>query len=161
MNLELFKINVINKLKTLVLPCNSAIIFNIDNTILKNGKPVIEIIEIINFSRKLNIDTIIITSRNGDDDTINNTINELKTNNINYNFVYFHKINKKSSISDYKKNCRKNIIERGYNIIMCIGYNHHDIYGEYTINPIKVPDIGSKMKSFLEIIYEDDEKENI
>jgi S-methylmethionine-dependent homocysteine/selenocysteine methylase len=157
--LEILKINTIKILKNIILPPNPVITFNIDNTLLRDGKPIMEIIEIINFSRTLNISTILITSRNSNSESINNTITELKNNNIKYDLIYFYKNSKTIPICDYKKKCRQSITEKGYNIIMCIGYNYYDIYGEYTINPIKVPDISNKINSLLQIIYEEDEED--
>jgi hypothetical protein len=158
--LEQLSFDVINTLKNMELPINPVIVYNIDNTLIySDGTPNIHILKILNFSKSLNIDSIFITSRSSNEETISYTKEQLKKYQINYKLIYFNKGYKE--VSEYKKNCRRDLVKKGYNIIMCIGSNYSDIYGEYTNYPVKVPNKNEieLNKNTLEIINEEDEDE--
>ena len=81
---------------------------------------------------------------------VNNTLLVLKNNNLNYEAIYFKKHENRNN--NFKINARKNIANKGYNIILCIGSNDSDIYDEFTGIPIKIP---IYIKNNLEVIKEE------
>lgn len=137
--LEEITINTINLLKSIDLGQNPCIIFNIDDTLIhEDGKILSCVIDIYNYALQLGIKIFIITDRNGlRQEIVDNTLLELKNNNLNYEAIYFKKHENKND--NFKIHARKNIINKGYNIILCIGSNDTDIYDEFTGIPIKIP----------------------
>ena len=82
---------------------------------------------------------------------IDNTLLELKNNNLNsYEAIYFKKYENRND--NFKINARKNIISKGYNIILCIGSYDTDVYGDFTGIPVKIP---VYIKNNLEVIEEE------
>ena len=138
--LKNISLDTINILESLEIGDNSCIVFNIDNTLFyDNGKIISEIVNIYNYAIKIGIKIFIITDRNGSSQKIiDNTLLELKKNNLNlYDSIYFKKYEKKDN--KFKINARKHIVNRGYNIILCVGTDNSDVYGEFTGIPIKIP----------------------
>ena len=152
--LKSISIETINLLTSLELGKNSCIIFNIDNTLIhEDGQLLTDIVNIYNYALQLDIKIFIITNRNGSSqEIIDTTLLELKNNNLNsYEAIYFKKYENRND-SSFKINSRKNIISKGYNIILCIGSTDTDIYGEFTGIPIKIP---IYIKNKLEVIKEE------
>lgn len=152
--LKSISIETINLLTSLELGKNSCIIFNIDNTLIhEDGQLLTDIVNIYNYALQLDIKIFIITNRNGSSqEIIDTTLLELKNNNLNsYEAIYFKKYENRND-SSFKINSRKNIISKGYNIILCIGSNDTDIYGEFTGIPVKIP---IYIKNILEVIKEE------
>lgn len=152
--LKSISIDTINLLTSLELGKNPCIIFNIDNTpIHEDGQLLTDIVNIYNYALQLDIKIFIITNRNGSSqEIIDTTLLELKNNNLNsYEAIYFKKYENRND-SSFKINSRKNIISKGYNIILCIGSNDTDIYGEFTGIPVKIP---IYIKNNLQVIKEE------
>ena len=152
--LKSISIETINLLTSLELGKNSCIIINIDNTLIhEDGQLLTDIVNIYNYALQLDIKIFIITNRNGSSqEIIDTTLLELKNNNLNsYEAIYFKKYENRND-SSFKINSRKNIISKGYNIILCIGSNDTDIYGEFTGIPVKIP---IYIKNILEVIKEE------
>lgn len=144
--------DTINLLKSLELKINPCIIFNIDNTLIhEDGQLLYDIINIYNYALELGIKIFIITNRDGSSqEIIDNTLLELKNNNLNsYEAIYFKKYKNKND--KFKINARKNI-SKHYNILLCIGSNNTDIYGDFTGIPVKIP---IYIKNNLEVIKEE------
>ena len=150
--LEEIEVNTINLLKSIDLGQNPCIIFNIDDTLIcEDGKILSCIINIYNYALQLDIKIFIITDRTGlSQEIVNNTLLVLKNNNLNYEAIYFKK--HENINNNFKINARKNIANKGYNIILCIGSNDSDIYDEFTGIPIKIP---IYIKNNLEVIKEE------
>ena len=151
--LKSISIDTINLLTSLELGKNPCIIFNIDNTLIhEDGQLLSDIVNIYNYALQINIKIFIITNRNGlSQEIIDNTLLELKNNNLgSYEAIYFKKYEQRND--SFKINSRKNIISKGYNIILCIGSTDTDIYGEFTGIPIKIP---IYIKNKLEVIKEE------
>jgi hypothetical protein len=119
------------------LPSNSVIIFDIDDTLIYNMTDTIinPVFMFYNWIKTLGIIPVIITARSGRKESILYTREQLQKIGISgYNFIFFRnpEIN---NIYLYKKNCRKIIQDKGYNILMSVGDMPWDIgeYGGYSI----------------------------
>lgn len=131
----------IDTLEFMVIPPNPVIIFDIDSTLINSisGECKYPIIILYNYALKRGIIPIIITARIGTQDIINYTKTQLSNCGIiGYNFIYFRTI-ENNDIWNYKEEARRNVVERGYNILMSVGDMEWDIYGKYTGVPILVP----------------------
>jgi predicted secreted acid phosphatase len=134
----------LHTLKVMNLPENPAIIFDIDDTLIdsSNGKSIDPIVMIYNYAKMIGIIPIIITSRPGYSRVIEWTKNQLLNNGITgYNSLYLIPVNKIDSWK-FKLYARKNVYQRGYNIVMSLGDQDWDI-GEYGGIGIKIPVISS------------------
>ena len=139
---ELKKISkeTITLINSLEIPENPCIIFSLDNTIIhENGELIYSVVDIYKHAFENKIKIFIITERDGSDQkVIDDTLNELKKYNLKFHeSIYFKKY--KLRDNEFKINSRKNITERGYNIILCISTDDNDLYGEYTGIPVKIP----------------------
>lgn len=127
------------------LPPNSAIVFDIDDTLLDSitGKRMEDVLNIYSFAKVLKLYIILITARS--DNNMIATDNQLKQNNISYTRLYFrkNKTNKKDitarDLYEYKLEARKDAMQRGYNIIMSVGDKPWDV-GTYGGIGIKLED---------------------
>lgn len=129
--LNMTVINAISKLKNMDLPPNPAIIFDIDDTLINTDESCkTQIIILYNYALHMKITPIIITSRVGYDVNIEFTNKQLFDCRIfGYKYIYFRP-NEWSDSWKYKEQSRKNVIERGYNIVMSVGDMPWDI-GRY------------------------------
>ena len=139
---ELKKISreTITLINSLEIPDNPCIIFSLDNTIIhESGEIINSVADIYKHAFENKIKIFIITERDGSDQkVIDDTLNELKKYNLKFHeSIYFKKY--KLRDNEFKINSRKNITERGYNIILCISTDDNDLYGEYTGIPVKIP----------------------
>jgi hypothetical protein len=127
-----------------IIPNNekNIIIYDIDDTLIDTeGFAITPIINSYKYALQKGIKTVIITARVGTNENINHTIEQLKEYGIdNYVYIYFLPVNKYDNYQ-YKFLARKNLYERGYNIIASIGDMPWDIgiYGGigFKINHIK------------------------
>lgn len=106
------------------------VVFDIDGTLFdeKDETPIQSIYNFYRYCEIIGINNIIVTARSSIDLSKNHTLELLDKYNIKKT-IYFMKpgvIN----IFNYKRNARKNIAEKGKNVIMSIGDNLCDI-GEY------------------------------
>ena len=109
----------------------NAIIYDIDDTLIDiEGVPIIPIINSYKYAIKKGIKPIIITARVGTKENIENTLKELKEYGIDkYILIYFLQVNKFDNWK-YKFLARKNVFEKGYNIVGSVGDMPWDI-GHY------------------------------
>lgn len=119
------------------LPSNSVIIFDIDDTLIYNMSDYViyPVFMFFNWIKSIGIIPIIITARSGSQESILYTREQLQKLGINgYSFIFF-RIPEDNNIFQYKKNARKIIHDRGFNILMSIGDMSWDIgeYGGYSI----------------------------
>jgi hydroxymethylpyrimidine pyrophosphatase-like HAD family hydrolase len=124
------------------LPPYPVIVFNIDNTLLdKKREPLIPVLNMYYYILSLNINIIIVTTRPATDKCMENTNNELLSYNIdNFKCIYYRKEDR-SNLKRYKINSLKNIVKRGYNIIMNIDnmdYTEDEYENEFGIH-VKIP----------------------
>ena len=114
-----------------------AVMFDIDDTLISiNGDPIKPIIRLLNkcIAEKLMI--IIITARSSI--FYNETVDELLSNKIKYNYLFMRGPN--DNIQTFKSNIKKNLANsKDINIIMSIGDNWIDVNGEYSGYWIKLP----------------------
>ena len=123
---------IIGKLTQLDLTPNSAIVFDIDNTLIhSNGNGIIPIINVFNHVKSIGIIPILITNRIGNQQSIDFTQNQLKQCGIEgYKSLYFRHPEKEDNPYRYKERARRSVYERGMNVIMSIGDQPWDI-GNY------------------------------
>jgi predicted secreted acid phosphatase len=110
---------------------NDAVVFDIDDTLIdQKTKQVIQpVYDFYTFLKERMI-IFIITARPDLDKTIEYTKNELTKHNIReYKSIYFRKVSN-TDIRRYKLYARKDILDKGYNILISIGDKEWDI-GEY------------------------------
>lgn len=122
----------IQTINNMVLPSNPAIIFDIDDTLIDSTDNIIyPILNIYKFAKVLNLTIIIVTNRSGDEDSIEFTLDQLKKHNItDYKSIYFRSPERENNPWRFKEISRKNIFDRGFNVIMSIGDQQWDI-GNY------------------------------
>lgn len=129
----------IQKLNSKKLPLKPAIIFDIDNTLIDEKNYLLQPISCIyHYAQMLNIQVFTITERFAEEIIIFNTISLMKSYGLQNSFYYFRKYSSKN-IWSFKFNSRKDIVKRGYNIIMSVGDSNWDICGKYVGIPIRVP----------------------
>lgn len=122
----------IQTINNMVLPSNPAIIFDIDDTLIDSEDNIIyPILNIYKFAKVLNLTIIIVTNRSGDENSIKFTLDQLKKHNItHYKSIYFRSPERENNPWRFKEISRKNIFDRGFNVIMSIGDQQWDI-GKY------------------------------
>jgi predicted secreted acid phosphatase len=123
--------DIIRRLDRLKLSSNSAIVFDIDETLLDRiGKPITQIILVYNYSKMIGLTPIIITSRPGFSENVKATQKQLLNNMIcDYRLLFFLPLDRYDSFI-YKKLSRKCAVDKGFDIVMSIGDQKWDI-GEY------------------------------
>lgn len=138
---EFIKRNVIQSLNKIEVTKETAVIFDIDNTLInKYAKIIDEIADIYKECEKKGITIMIVTSRPAIPDSITYTQNQLHEHNLNgYQSIYFMKPNR-TDVGLYKYNARKHIFERGYKVIYSFGDMDTDgLNCVYAGNFIKIP----------------------
>jgi predicted secreted acid phosphatase len=110
---------------------NDAVVFDIDDTLIdQRTKKLIQPVYDFYLFLKSKVVIFIITARPDFERTIQYTKQELERYQItDYKSIYFRKFTN-NDIWKYKLYCRKDIIDKGYNIIISIGDKDWDI-GEY------------------------------
>lgn len=117
-------------LQNFKIPHNSVVVFDIDDTIIntKTWKVIDPIYDFYYYIQTLKIIPIFITAR--PITFWKETMKQLDSLNIrNYESIYFRNPTE-SNLWAYKENARKNIVDRGFNVIMSIGDKEWDI-GEF------------------------------
>ena len=114
-----------------------AVMFDIDDTLINySHEPIIDIINLLNYSKELGYLIIIITARS--DKYYYETLSELSKHNIFYDKIYLKKDTE--NFYDFKSKIKEslflnNIIE----IILSVGDNWIDVNGDYSGDFIKLP----------------------
>jgi predicted secreted acid phosphatase len=124
-------IQAFERLSCLALPSNSAVVFDIDMTLIDEGGERIE--PVCWFYDKVlesGFVPVLITARPSIKEVVDETEFQLYQANImDYESIYFRN-QSETDYATYKKNCRRNLWNRGYKVIMSIGDKPWDI-GEY------------------------------
>jgi hypothetical protein len=138
-NLVTLSKTIIKNLDSRKWPENSAIVFDIDDTLIDGfGRSIVPIIMVYNYSKLKNIIPVIITSRAGTPESIEFTQLQLLSHGItDYKFLYFRNPNLINPW-EYKLNARKNIHDRGITVIMSLGDQDWDL-GQYGGIGYKIP----------------------
>lgn len=118
-------------LTSLSLPSNSAVIFDIDMTLIdESGNRIEPVCWFYEQVLKENFTAVLVTARPSIDSVIERTNRDLQSCGIvNYDSIYFRDPAEKN-VEKYKTSARRNIWERGFNVIMSVGDQPWDI-GEY------------------------------
>lgn len=126
-------------LSNATLPDNAAIVFDIDSTLIDDYGNIIEpIYKIYNLAVDKGVDVVLITNREANPGAIDFTKNQLKKLGMTrHTFLYMRHPFKNDPYS-YKKNARKNVWERGLNVVMSIGDMPWDV-GEYGGHSVILP----------------------
>jgi len=121
-------------------PENSIIIFDIDNTLLDaKGNRINSIVTLYDYVKLLQIPLFIITSRIGTKENIEKTQKQLYINKITeYKCMYFLKP-LDYDVYNFKNTARKDILKKGYKIIMTVGDSDWDLYHENNSIAVKIP----------------------
>ena len=123
---------IIHEIMNNGLPENPSVIFDIDGTFFDKDTfaPYESIISFYNYCINNGFTVFIVTARPGYKDNISRTIDYLKNIGITrWKGIYFVK-DRNINVPRYKIKARKNIKNRGYNTVMSLGDNMHDI-GKY------------------------------
>lgn len=109
-------------LDSIRMKSNSVVVYDIDDTLLDlSGKPIHSILNTYKYARKKGFLTAIITARPAIKENIERTVKQLEENDItDYLCMYFREPDVKD-VARYKTLSRKDIHDRGYNIVMSIG----------------------------------------
>jgi len=145
---------------------NPAAVFDIDETSLSNleyeysydfgynyqtwiewvkeskAKAIKPTLKLYNLCLKLNVATFFITGRNQLSENLDQdptVINLKKEGYYNWKKIYFKPINSKLTTIEYKSQCRKEIEDQGYTIIINIGDQYSDLLGGYSEKTFKLP----------------------
>ena len=130
----------VNMVKTIIkaieastsLGKNTAAIFDIDGTLMdeKTYVSIQPVVYLYNYVKSRGITPFIITARSNDE--MNKSITIKQLNNIgvdNYKYLYMRP-KQNFDVLNYKWQCRKNILDNGYNTLFSIGDQYVDI-GDY------------------------------
>lgn len=113
---------------------NSAVVFDIDGTLINNlGQPIHTVCKLYEYFLKRGVNIFLVTARyHGKDNAYRKaTSDQLKGVGIfGYKNLYMRSDDSMTNYFLFKKECRKDIMMSGYNIILSIGDNAFDI-GEY------------------------------
>ena len=114
-----------------------AVMFDIDDTLIDHsGKPMKDIINLLNVCIDLGLIIIIITARSVSSEEY--TIRELEKNKIRYNVLYLRHDN--DDINTFKSKTKQYLAEKeNMTIIMSVGDNLIDVDGNYSGYFIKLP----------------------
>ena len=120
---------------------NPTVMFDIDDTLLyvnTNGSlsPIKPIIKLLNYCLNNRILVLILTAR--DSIYLQGTKNDLKENEIYYDYLYLRK-SPEDDHKFFKSEVKRKYTERGFDIVMSIGDNDIDIIGDYSGYSIKLP----------------------
>ena len=142
-------INILNELKNVKMP---VVVFDIDNTLLDKDYKVIEPIRALYYyCNMIGVTTAIITSRKGNEKTIETTKKQLNDAYIgDIGFFYFRQPDIEPFIS--KEKARLNIEKRGYTIVMTIGDQRYDISGKSCGIPVQIPILKNEIESSYVIV---------
>lgn len=111
---------------------NSVVVYDIDNTLLySSGKPLENIVNTYKYARTKGFLTAIITARRAFEKNIERTLKQLEDIGIVDYLCLYLKEPDVEDVARYKTLARKDINDRGYNIVMSIGDLPSDtgIYG--------------------------------
>lgn len=130
--------DAINKIDTMVIPFNSGIIFDIDNTLIHTSNALIgPVYSILQHARNRGLMIVIITNRMNTEEIGPYTESQLKAYNIDYNLLYLRN-SPNISAWQYKQKAREDVYNRKINIIMSVGDQPWD-FGTYGGIGIKIP----------------------
>lgn len=123
--------SAMNRLRQTRVPRNGAIIFDIDDTLIKSSGGLINPVKrLYDLAGRMGLVLFIVTNRVGTKSNIQWTHTELEQHGITgYNTAYF----RDPECSDMwhpKRSARKNIYDRGFETVMSVGDKKWDI-GEY------------------------------
>ena len=124
----------IHILQTMKLPPNPAVVFDLDDTLIssKDGSCIEPFVMVYNYAKMLGIIPIIITFRRGLPEVIQYTEQQLLSCGITgYNSLYLCPLLEFDPWK-FKFIARKNVTERGMNIVASFGDKPWDISGGYT-----------------------------
>ena len=148
-------------LDNIQLSPNYAVMFDIDDTLISNNKPIKPIIKLIKECNKRNIQVLIITARDSiyTIETIEDLLNVgiypnpdkfkdiynhfqigVPKNAVFYDFYYLRH-SPKDDNEMFKSNVKKELVKNEIYTIMSIGDNEIDIIGNYSGYTIKLPNI--------------------
>lgn len=131
--LELIVFNVISSLQSIKINNETAVVFDIDDTLIDSrGKRIDLVFFLYNYMKYLGIHLVLITNRIGTQESVQWTIDELFNNGITkYSCIYFRSPYREDNPYRYKEIARKSVLEKkGLTIIMSIGDQPWDI-GNY------------------------------
>jgi hypothetical protein len=132
--------DAIRYLDGISLPNNPTIVFDVDDTLLESDGKCIKPVKLLyDYAIMLGIDTVIITCRKAFTDVIQYTKEQLKQCGIiNISTFYFRHVDSKNPWT-FKAKARKNIFDRGCNVVMSVGDKDWDVCGEFTGQGVKIP----------------------
>jgi predicted secreted acid phosphatase len=111
-------------------------IFDIDETIINKNILIEPIYNLYIHAVKNNIRIVFITARDGNKDTIDFTIKQLKHFGLTYDLLYFRPPSMKN-VEKFKLFARMNVVENGYEPLFSIGDMHWDV-GKFGGIPILI-----------------------
>jgi len=141
MKLKFIEKNIIDSFNIMSFTENSAVIFDIDNTLIDPyGRLIEEIAHIYQVCYQLNLKIIIITSRPATPECMEYTQNQLYSLNLkHYHLLYFMKPTR-TNVGLYKYNARRDVFKRGYKTLYSFGDLDTDgLNCIYAGNFIKIP----------------------
>jgi predicted secreted acid phosphatase len=114
--------NAVNTINEMDLPDNPTIVFDIDDTLIdKQGNCIEPVMMLYNYAKKKGLTIVIITARVATVTNINKTKYQLTSCGIyDYKAMYFRPINK-DDLWKYKLLSRKDLLNKGLNVIMSVG----------------------------------------
>ena len=129
--LEHISKQIITTLNTVKIPQNGVVVYDVDHTLLDSQeRPINPIIQTYLHANNLGLYTVIITARIGTQENIQRTINILNHYGIGNQLCMYFRPPDRYDLNRFKTMARKNLHDRGYNVVMSIGDMPWDI-GEY------------------------------
>jgi hypothetical protein len=129
--------NVLSKLE---VKQNSAIVFDIDDTLIysKTGYLIKPVYDLYKYATNLDITPFIVTARISTPQNINYTKKEMANHDVQFKYAFF-RCEGVTDIPSFKLRCRERITSTGYSILMTVGDMNWDISGGYNGIGIKIP----------------------
>jgi len=122
---------IVKTINTIPVNSNSVVVYDIDGTLLDwNGNPITPIVQTYHHARNAGLIPVIITARAGSNQNIDLTRKQLYQVGISdYKYIYFLPEDKNDQ-AWFKLLSRKNLHDKGYEVVMSIGDMPWDI-GQY------------------------------
>lgn len=124
----------ISYLKSIDKNDNTTVVFDIDDTLIHNkGFAILPVVMLYKYVKSLGMKTVIITYRGNNKEALEFTKNQLASFNINgYSLLYCRPEHIVGNVDPffYKKECRRDAVNRKHEIVMSIGDKSWDI-GDY------------------------------
>jgi predicted secreted acid phosphatase len=131
--------DIIYTIDSTTWPCNSVIVYDIDNTLIdEDDQPINPIIHTYHYAKKKGLQTVLITARPATASTITKTKQQLQSHGLDSNLGIYFLPTGTTDLVRYKLCSRKSVHNHGYVVVISVGDMPWDI-GQYGGIGFQVP----------------------